>query len=230
MIDFATLEQYRKPLLVGARLLELGSPRVNHRLCLPRCLEQGGLVFFFEGLVKLCERGGMHGLRSGKRSHGAVVIDFSIAMKGGESLLLGMSLRQLGSQAVQQFPSLSLLQEERELMFVRQGLLKLGPLGSMCGQHAFVTDLTIGEQRREPLLLGTRLFELGSHAVEQLLCLLLLEEHRSLSGFARVCLVVAEGGLGARSIRDSVLELLAEIVELLGDLALAQRRLEPKRH
>src|SRR4051812_21587332 len=112
MIDFATLEQYRESLLIGTRLLELGSPRIQHRLRLPRCAEEGSLVFLVESSLQLCERGGTHSLRISKRSQSASVIDFKIAVHGGKSLLLGMRLRQLGSQAVQQFSSLSLLQEE----------------------------------------------------------------------------------------------------------------------
>ena len=80
--------------------------------------------------------------------------------------MLGASLLELGACAVQLLPSLPLLEEQRELVFVRESLLKLCPFGNVRGQHALIANLAIAEQGREALLLGTRLIELGSHAVQ----------------------------------------------------------------
>ena len=102
-----------------------------------------------------------------------------------------------------------------------------------------MTDLAIAEQSRESLLLGTRLLELGSHAVEQPLCLSLFEEQGSLlffrqslpklDGFGPVDFAALENSLAARRRRQSLLQLPLKIVELAADLTLPERRLEPTR-
>ena len=197
-------------------------------------------MFLGERLPKLGLRGGVHGHRGGMRGHRPLMSDLAFVEKHRESLLLGARLLELGSRAVQQLPSLPLLEEQRELAFVRERLLKLCPFGGVRGQHALVTDLAIPEQGREPLLLGEGLLELGSHAVQQLLCLSLFEEQGRLVSFSQSLPNLDAFGLGDRgsdrgleidwALGDNVLvhrrfgkfslQLFLQVVELAGDLAL----------
>jgi hypothetical protein len=106
--------------------------------------------------------------------------ELTIVDQGGQALLFGTCLLEIGAHAVQQLLCLPIFQEERELMFLRERLLKVTQLDGMCGHRPLMTDLAFVGHRRESLLLGTRLLELGSYGVQQLLSLALFEEQASL--------------------------------------------------
>jgi hypothetical protein len=87
---------------------------------------------------------------------------------------LGARLCEIRTRGVQQLLPLALLQQQRELMFFGQRLLKARSFGCVLRQKALMIGFTLVKNGRQTLPLGERLIELGSNAVQQLPALGLL--------------------------------------------------------